>query len=664
MAPVLHHALLAVSVAALAAAGVRSATPLAPAGLARVLVAAVFATATAVAEAIVLGLLALGGSPVALALAALLTWLLARSLLPRPARSPAAELVAWWRARTSLERAAAGGLVGAAGAWIGWQLLHPALGYDAVHYHVPEMVLWVQQGTPGSVELLLPGLPVGNYPLTTEVSVAWAMGLAHSFVPIVLWPWVTFALTLAGGWVGLRALRVPRAVAAATVAALCSVPWVLAWQSNGSITDPPALAWLVVCAALCVLARERPVLLAPAVLAAALSIGTKTTVLPVATVVLAAALWSSRSRLRALVRPLALAAAAGLVIGGGWYLRNLFEHGSPFWPIVATPWGDPVPASVKTVSTSFISRPGATIDGLGTLYAHKFGGGWLLLVAGILAPLAAPRRRVQAGFGFGVGADDLEVGTPGRVATAGGFVVWTLSPVTGLPPDGTFPETIFSTTRYLLPVLAAAALALALAAAEAGRTRARALVAVALGLTAVNVFELFHYYGFPSVPSVRTPLAGAALGAAAGFALGRLEPPRLARVPAPVTALAAIAIGALLAIPANGFLGRHADTRAVPEWPIERHLASDKAFRATGTPLAITPSYIGPLAGDRLRHRMRRIAAGESCAQTVARTGSEWVVVYGGGLGGQAVLDATRCLSRRTPAFRQGPNRIFRPPGG
>src|SRR4051794_23507853 len=105
MAPVLHHALLGVSVAALVAAAVRAASPLAPAGLARVLVAAVFASAAAVAEAILLGLLALGGSPIALALAALVTWLVARASLPRPPTPLTAELVAWWRARTPTERA-------------------------------------------------------------------------------------------------------------------------------------------------------------------------------------------------------------------------------------------------------------------------------------------------------------------------------------------------------------------------------------------------------------------------------------------------------------------------------------------------------------------------------------------------------------------------------
>src|SRR4051812_31305231 len=266
MAPVINHALLGASVAALAAAAVRAASPIAPAGLVRLLVAATLAVSAAVAQAIVLGLLALGGSTLALTAAAIATWALARSLLPRPATSPLTELSDWWPARTGRERALLGALAGAAGAWIVWQLVHPALGYDAVHYHVPEMVLWVQQGTPGSVEEVLPGLPVGNYPLTTEVTVAWAMGISKSYVPVVLWSWVTLGLTVAGGWLGLRALAVPRIPALAALSALCSVPWVLGWQSNGSITDPPALAWLVVCAALCLLARERPVVLAPAIL--------------------------------------------------------------------------------------------------------------------------------------------------------------------------------------------------------------------------------------------------------------------------------------------------------------------------------------------------------------------------------------------------------------
>src|SRR3954467_12433453 len=122
MAPVITHALLGASVAALSAPGVRAASPTAPSGLVRLLVAATLAVSAAVAEPIVLGLLALGGSTLALSAAAIATWALARSLLPRPATSPLTELGDWWRARTSAERALLGALAGAAGAWVVWQL--------------------------------------------------------------------------------------------------------------------------------------------------------------------------------------------------------------------------------------------------------------------------------------------------------------------------------------------------------------------------------------------------------------------------------------------------------------------------------------------------------------------------------------------------------------
>src|SRR3954469_20103958 len=128
--PVLHHALLGVSVAALGAAGVRAASPLAAEGLARGLVAATLAAAAAVAEALALGLFALGGSTAALALAAIATWAAARVVFPAPETPAGTELVTWWRARGTVERGLLGALVGACAAWAAWQLRYPALGFD------------------------------------------------------------------------------------------------------------------------------------------------------------------------------------------------------------------------------------------------------------------------------------------------------------------------------------------------------------------------------------------------------------------------------------------------------------------------------------------------------------------------------------------------------
>jgi hypothetical protein len=645
----LHHALLGASVVALVVAGVRLASPLAPDGAGRAIAAATFAVAAAVGEALALGLVGLGGSTVALALAALLTGAVAVGLLPRPAVPVGRELADAWRRTTVSERAGLGAVAGFGLAWAAWQLRHPAVGFDAIHYHLPEMVLFVQGGHPGSVHDVLPGLPVGNYPLTTEVTIAWAMGIARSFVPLILWPWLTLSLTSASAWAGLRALGVPRLARGLAAAALCTSPWLLAWQSNGSVTDPPALAWLTACAALCAMSRARPALLVPAVVAGGLAIGCKTTVLPFTLAVLAIALfWGGRARLRALPRgrELGLALAGALVVGGVWYLRNLVTHGSPFWPIVATPWGDPVPASVAAIHASFLDRPRATIDVIGHAYLARFGGGLLLLGCGVLlAPLVAPRRRVLAAAGV----------------TAAGLLLWARTPITGLGTGpASLPETVFSTTRYTLPMVGAACVALALAGAVESRRRVVALVALAAAVV-VNVVQTLRL-GYPVAPSALVPLVGALAGACSGALVAALA----ARVPAlpgrarpAVVAAAAVAACALLAVPAGGFLSRHAALGGGVEAQIARRLAADRVFERGSAPVATTPAFIGPLAGDRLRHRLVAIPPGSSCAAIAPRARHQWLVIYGGPLGGVAPAAVRRCLP--PPAFELREAAIYAP---
>src|SRR4051812_17695224 len=130
--PAFAHALLGLSAAALAGAGVRAASPIAPEGLARALVAATFASAAAVAEALALGLFALGGSTLLLTACALLTWVAARALLPEPRLRISVELLTWWRGLGPLFHGLLGALAGAALLWAAWQLRYPALGFDTV----------------------------------------------------------------------------------------------------------------------------------------------------------------------------------------------------------------------------------------------------------------------------------------------------------------------------------------------------------------------------------------------------------------------------------------------------------------------------------------------------------------------------------------------------
>jgi hypothetical protein len=657
----LHHALLGLSVAALAAAALRAAAPLAERGLPRAIVAVTFAAAAAVAEALALGLVSLSGSWLALGGAAIATWAAARALLPVPAVPPSAELAQWWAQRTAPERAAVGAVAGAAGAWAAWQLRNPAIGFDSIHYHLPEIVAWLDSGRTGSVENLIPALPTGNYPITAEVSVAWAMGISRSFAPFTLWPWAAVALIAASGWTGLRSLAVPRLPAALAIGALCTNPWLLAWQSNGSMTDPPALAWLVTCAALCALARERPVLLGPALLAAGLAVGTKTTALPLAALVLALGSWGVRGDLGRLRVALAAGLAAAVAVGGVWYLRNLITHGSPFWPIVDTPWGDPVPRSVTLVETSFLDRPGVTVDRLGDAYLDRFGGGLALLAGGLLAPLLARRRRVLA-----AGA-----------ATAAALLVWANAPVTGVPPTPGLEETIFSTTRYLLPAVAAGALSLALA-AGAGR-RASPLAALVLG--AVIVLDLVQTFdlGFPTVPRPLVPLAGAAAGAALAVALG-IAGARLrgrgasapgggreagaagrARLAVFAAAPAAALAFALLAIPASDFVERHGAATRMLTSPVVHWLATQPDYRDGDQRVAISPAPIGPLAGSDLAHPVDVFGRGEPCPAIAERARDQWLVVYGGPLGGAVPADVRRCLAGRRPAFDNRLFAVYRP---
>ncbi len=499
MPPVAHHVVLGFAIAALGGAGVRLASLAAPSGPERAVAAVVIAASIAALEALALGLVRLGTSTAALAGAAALTWVLARRFLPAPASPPGRELAAAWRAASPARRVALGALAGIWAAWAVWLLRYPALGIDTVAYHLTEVVAWVGDGSPGAIEPLFPTIPVGNYPLTNEVLLAWGTGIARSFVFVGLWAPAMMALLVVASWSGLRALRVPMVAASAAVAALCLLPVLTHYQQNGANTDLPAFAWLASAAFLSYASRRRPVLLAPALLAAGLAVGTKTTTLPLTLLVLVLAFVAARRELRRLARPLALAGAAALALGGYWYLRNLVDHGSPFWPFVATPWGDELPKEIgpeRGVNASFLDHPRFTIERVGDEWLDLFGGGFFLLAAALVAPLLARDRRVTAA----------------AVATGVSVLIWMNAPFTGASVRE-YEVATASTVRYLIPALGAAVLTLALA-ATSNRPAARRFAVISLSAGFVVNLAQTADLGFPSVPRAWVPIAGAAIGAA------------------------------------------------------------------------------------------------------------------------------------------------------
>ena len=640
MTALAHSALFVAAVLALAAGASRVAALAAPAGLERALAAAVLAATAAIIEALGLGLAGLGGDATALAAAAVLTWAAVRRWAPAPADGGlTAQALAGLAAAPAAVRALLGAVAGLILALLAFDLQHPLVGLDGVAYHLPEIVFWIQGGHPGAIVASIPGVPTGSYPLTNEVLLAWGMGLSSSFAPVAAWTATALSLLLAAGWLGLRRLGVSASASALALAAVVAAPDFAA-ELNTPMNDGITLMWLVVAAALTVAAvRDRPRLYAVAVLAGALSIGTKTTAAPLVALVLVA----GGLRMRRWSRPaLILAAAAGLLAGGTWYVRNLIQHGSPFWPLLPGPFGDPVPASLVPADVRFIARPLATLDGRLDDYARLMAGNLVLLFGGIAAAALAPRtRRVAAA----------------SAVTAVSVLLWTDAPFTGRGHDAA-GDLSLAVTRYLLPGVACGATALALAARR--RTVGGRLALAALAGALLWSLRQSAQFDFPTLPSAARLVAGAVLGGAALAGGAVFLRPRRALV---LVAAAGIVLAGGLAAAAPGYVARNAQTDTTFAAPLLRWFSAQPAFATGRDPIATTAPRIGLLAGDGLHHRLDLVGAQEPCPAVRARARRGWVVV----------LDfapflikffprgtAGACLADQRPLFVDGGFRVYR----
>jgi hypothetical protein len=547
---------------------------------------------------------------VALVLAAVATWAVARVAFATRGLPVSAELVAWARRLTRVDALLVGAFSGATAAWTVWLFLHPALGHDMVLYHLPEAIQWVHGGQPGAVDRVISSVPVGSYPLTHEVLLEWGLAIGRSFVWAVVVTATMPVLIALAGWLGLRALGVDRMVRAVAAAALVTTPAVLASQSGGASLDPAALAWLVSCGALCAcaVARRDAVFLAPALVAAGLAIGTKTTTAPLSLTVLLAAGWMLRRRVRVAMRPLGAALAMAVAVGGVWYLRNTFDHGWPLWPFSSAPWGDPRPGIIAHADVKFLDRPGETWDRLHSYYLHHFGGPLLVFCGAFVAALIARSRAV------------LFAGA----ATLASVFIWMNAPFTGVfGATRAFDIGTGDATRYLLPGAAAAALTVALASRRGGwlRLACIALLGVAAVIGLWQTFDL----GFPSAPAVGTPLAGLVVGAVAAAVLVWAAPRvRFGSWLAPVAgAAAALVLGGLGAVAAHGFVKRHGET-GTRESPLAAWFADQPSWRDDSVRVSSTWSLVGTLSGDRLQHPLALVDALDACARH--RRG-DWLVV-------------------------------------
>jgi hypothetical protein len=657
-----HHVGLALALLALLHAALRVASTLSPTGLERAIVTVVIAAAAAVAQALALGLVGLGGSPLALGLTTLALWVATLVWLRSPEVGLSSELADWWRRLDVPWRVAVTALGGVGTAWLAWQLRFPAIGFDSAVYHYPEIAGWIQNGRPGSVLRLSYDIPYGNYPLTDEVVQTWGAAIARSWVPLALWNPAMLVVLAGAGWLTARYLSVSRLVTSLATAVLVTSP-LLIRQLNEPQTDLPAMTWLTCTLALCLGARRRPALLVPALTAAGLAVGTKTTVAPMALVALATGVWLARGRLRPLAGWLLLGLAGAYVVGGLWYTRNIVEHGWPLWPFTEAPWSDPQPRFFSLIETTFLERPAATLEGRLGEYTSRLGGGWMLL-PGALAGL------VLGAFGRPLPRELRRSLVLAGAATAGALLIWSIAWGTGLQRSAELPGADgwpLSAIRYLLPVVGAALVTVALATRApglAGRA-ATALLVAALGWSLIADARL----GAPHTPSVRVLVLGAlagvlVLGAAALAARGL---PR--RIPAGTAAVVlAVGLGVLLAPVSNGYIKRYTKVSesTAPGADVVAWFVSQPGFEdGDGTIAFASRAAFGPLTGDHFQNRLELIPRWASCREValLARRASVLLVdeSWFSGILGIVPYRAGRCLTDRTPGFRNPVYRVYRP---
>lgn len=649
----IRQVLLVLAAGALCAAALRLAARICgyAAGSARssvvelVLVAAPLAAALAVVWTLLLGLAGLAGSAVALAAGPIVVWAVVRWLpICGPGLGLAAELARRWERAPRAQRTLALAVLGAAVGCVLEIAREPAFDVDALSYHLADVVGWIHSGHAGAVQNFSYDFPVGNYPITNEVLLTWPVGIARSFAPVAIVATAQMALLLLALWRLLTRLRVPGAVVLGSLTALGSLPILLVGINlNAPGTDMPAVAWLACAAALCAGALDTPALLCPALLAGGLGIGTKTTVAPLIIVVLATGVWIVRARLSSVRWWLAAGAAAGLVVGAPWYVRNAIDHGWPLWPFSSGPTGDPIPHTLTLFENSFLSRPLATVRVIGHEYLYSFAGGLGVIAAVALTPLLVRSRMTLLVCAVALAA----------------VLSWALAPFTGL---GRYPQLeilAVSTVRYMLAAIAACLVALGIAARDGPPLMRRLVIVVLAGATGFSVYA-DTVLGYPTIPRLSYALLGAVLAALLG-AFVPLSVRRLSNVSLLLAPGALLAV-LFLTLSAPGWFFRESEDRSYDHVLLGFMLAQP-GFNGGSQPVSSAPSVLASLAGPHLSHPIDLIPAGESCRQVRARLRRGWIVVWPKAYvrGITTYFAAPTCLIGQHPVYDDGTTLVYGP---
>ena len=268
---------------------------------------------------VVLGALAVGG---------LAWWGAGR--LPRGADQAGRETPAPPSRYYGLFRLLAVGAVAAlAATWTAWTIYAYRSGMETVDtlwYHLPVAARFVQTGSVLDLHYLDPDAATVFYPSNSPLLHAFALAVLREDMlsPLVNLGWLALALTAAWA-IGKPYGRAPHCLVVAALVA--ATPAFVDTQPGGAYNDTMCLALALATVALLLRGQAWLPASAVAAMAAALAFGTKFTMIAPAGVLALGAIAAAPKGSR--LRTTGVWAAAFLVLGGIWYVRNAIEVGNP-----------------------------------------------------------------------------------------------------------------------------------------------------------------------------------------------------------------------------------------------------------------------------------------------------------------------------------------------
>lgn len=351
----------------------------------------------------------------------------------------------------------------------------PLLSIDALSFHLPGVVRWMQAGSIWQMNEFLPRFPTGAYPnngdvLSLALMLPWR---SDAFVRLAEVPWL--ALTGVAIYAIAIELRVSRGTAVLFAAMVLAVRAVTSFALDQFDPDTFLLATFA-CGALFLVRGLRHRDRAESILAGTglgLAFGTTWYGVPAAVALLA--VWSAvsllrRTRLAALLRQVLLISSVGLLFGGIWLIRNWALTGDPFYPGRIAFFQPPVDLYLKLYGYSLFDRIGQwSVWGHYVLpdLRQAIGGPGIVLSVGLLAVAVTLVRRRRALREPPESAVLLL--SCAAVAIA---VIYIFTPATAQGTKAApFPGLVGGNSRALVPALVLAAPAVAWVTAHLGRWR-------------------------------------------------------------------------------------------------------------------------------------------------------------------------------------------------